>query len=282
MAKNFRLIYETPSQPRQVRLDITTACNAKCLSCHRFLTTRSGNMPKSFIKEILQDISNWNKPLEEIIPVNYGEFFCNKEWKKYLRLINEALPRTNIVIPTNGSLITNEDVEFICSINTVGIINFSVNAFFEKTYEEFMGLKGETLDNILNLATLFRKYKPEIQLVFSMVYDPAYQTEMEKELFLAFWRNYGIPWTIPASNCNRYPLKIKNNIACRSIFSDLVIGFDGKLSSCCFDPGMVLDLGKWEGSVLGAWNNPKLQELRKLHNEGRRQEVGWCSGCSFS
>ena len=63
---------------------------------------------------------------------------------------------------------------------------------------------------------------------------------------------------------------------------DLVIGYDYKLSSCCFDAGFVLDIGEYKGDVLKAWTNGKLNNLRRTHNAGDRQQYPLCAACSFA
>src|SRR3972149_11679590 len=101
--------YEASRQPRQIRLDTTTRCNAKCLSCHRHISKRKGEMPFDMIIDIVNDVAKWQKPLEEIVPVNYGEFFMRKDWYEILQLITNKLPATTITLATNGYY-CNEEV----------------------------------------------------------------------------------------------------------------------------------------------------------------------------
>mgnify|MGYP001571625525 CR=1 FL=1 len=278
-----RLKYYVPEQPRQVRLDTTTNCNAFCLSCHRFLKpARKGQMPISMAKDILKSIAGWSSPLQELVPVNHGELFLYSRWAELLALVDNILPNTRVVIPTNGSLFTRDVVLELSRQKCVKLINFSINAFLPETYKCFTGLPATTPDLIREAAILLIRIRPDITLWFSMVYDPLYQSEMEKDLFIQEWRKLGTPQIIPASNCDRQKQEIEVSLPCRSLFSDLVIGFDGKISSCCFDARFWLDLGQLDGAVLSAWKSPKLEELRKLHNEGRRSEVNLCKRCSFA
>ncbi len=64
MPSTKEIVYITPPQPRQIRLDSTTRCNAQCLSCHRHLTERKGEMDESLVVKILDDVSRGAKPLE--------------------------------------------------------------------------------------------------------------------------------------------------------------------------------------------------------------------------
>jgi radical SAM protein with 4Fe4S-binding SPASM domain len=235
-----------------------------------------------FIEEILLDISRWETPLTEIVPVNHGEFFLYPQWWETLQLIARYLPNTQIVIPTNGALVDVAIVNRLIKIPNLKIINFSVNACFPETYKAFTGLDPSNMGRIKKAIKDIRLLRPDITCWASMVFDPLYQTDLERDRFVAYWGQFAIPQIIPAANCNRKPQDIVNNLPCRSIFSDLVIGYDGKLTSCCFDANFTMDLGYWEGSILEAWRNPKLEELRRMHNEGRRIDIPFCRGCSFA
>jgi len=275
--------YEVPPQPRQLRLDTTTKCNAQCVSCHRFLSDRKGEMPRELLVDILDDVSRWGEPLQEIIPVNYGEFFANKDWYWILQMISPKLPHTQIVIPTNGALLTPEMVTKLCEIPSIKIVNFSLNAYFDETYEAFNKLPASNIPKIRNYAMLLRALRPDITIWASMVFDPEYQTDLERDKFKEYWSPFAAPQILPAASAGRgKPILTPVIAPCRSIFSDFVVGYDGKLSSCCFDSRFSLDIGEYSGDLKSDWHNSKLEEFRKLHNEHKRAEIGLCKSCTFA
>lgn len=275
--------YNTPSQPRQIRLDCTTKCNARCISCHRFLSKRSGEMPLDLIDQILADVSKWKKPLEEICPINYGEFFMREDWFLILSKITRKLPYAQITLATNGALVDEGVVQQLCKIPTFRIINFSINAYFDETYERFTGLPASTLPKIRKAIAMFRILRPDVRLKVSMVFDAKYQTDLERDYFINYWVGWAEPWVIPPASAGRRDKKPIHpvQIPCRSIFTDFVIGYDGKLSSCCFDSGFQIDLGGYSGDIQNDWHNEKMTELRRLHLEGRRAEIDLCKVCTF-
>ena len=278
------IIYQVPKQPRQLRLDTIARCNAHCSSCHRFLTSREGEMDDNLLLEILNDVSRWSTPLTEIIPVNYGEFFLKKDWAYILEMIYRKLPRTQIVLPTNGSLLTSQRVEMLCSIPSLKIINFSVNAFFNDTYEQFMKLPAKTMLEIRHHIEQIRALRADITIWVSMVHDPMYQTDYERDMFKSYWSNYAVPQIINAASARRPEKKSCNPvlIPCRSIFSDIVVGFDRKISSCCFDASFSIPLGMYEGDLLRNWWSKEMVEFRELHNTHKRTEIDICKNCTFA
>ncbi len=282
MPKFTDLIYPTPLQPRQLRIDSTSKCNAQCSTCHRFLSNRKGEMDVTLIVKILDDVARWEKSLDEIVPIGYGEFFMRKDWAWILGMIASKLPKTRIVIPTNGSLLDSEKVDILCQIPTLKVINFSINALFDETYESFMGLPSSNIPKIKGLMEEIKISRPDILVRASMVFDPKYQTDIERDAFMASWEKIADVQIMAAASAGRRENKPYQRVKlpCRSLFADIVIGYDEKLSSCCFDAGFRLDLGKYSGNLKKDWLNPKLEAFRKLHNEHRRQESDLCKVCS--
>jgi len=247
------------------------------------MSNRSGEMPIDLIERLLHDVRRWQKPLEEICPVNYGEFFLRKDWFEILSMITQKLPNTEITLATNGFLVDEDTVMKLCKIPTFSVINFSVNAYFDETYEMFTGLPADNIKRMRKAVAMFRVLRPDIRLKVSMVFGAEYQTDLERDYFISFWHGWAEPWVIPPASAGR---KVKKpyqpvKIPCRSIFSDFVVGYDGKLSTCCFDSNFHLDLGEYTGNLQQDWHNEKLTELRRLHNSHQREEVDLCKGCTF-
>lgn len=241
-------------------------------------------MPWAVVENLFRELSKWEHPLEELVPVNYGELLCYPYWYELLRLAENLLPATTIVLPLNGAMLDEKSWARLVSVRTLKVLNFSVNAYFGETYENFTGLPKETLPLIRGCIYKTRVRRPDILIRVSMVFDPEYQTDLERDLFINYWKDVADVAVIPAASCGRpskRPIK-PVKLPCRSIFSDFVIGFDGKLSSCCFDSGFVLDLGRYSGSILKDWRNPKIEELRRKHNEKRREEIPTCRSCTFA
>ena len=292
MPKQTEIIYATPSQPRQLRLDSTCECTATCMSCHRYISKRKGEMSLEFMETVLKDVARWETPLSELVPVNYGDLFCRPDWLAVLQTCARILPVTPITIVTNGALLSVADLGALTSIRTLKIMNFSVNAYFDETYVKFMGLDPSVIPQIRKVMSAIKIMRPDIRLKVSMVFDPRYQTDLERDYFEQYWASlvsfnpaFNKPdvWIIPAASAGRsdnvpyQPVLVP----CRSIFSDIVVGFDGKLTSCCFDSGMVIDCGRYSGDLKKDWQNEQLTNLRKIHNSHQRETINLCKRCSF-
>lgn len=277
--------YDTLPQPKSLHLDTYAYCNAKCLFCrYPVLKRKKGVMDMELLERILDDASAWATPLWEIVPIHFGEFFLIPNWYEILKLIEKKLPKARIILPTNGSKLDFETISRLATIQSLSVINISVNAFFNETYEAVMGLKPETMGNIKKAINYLQILAPQVNIWCSMVYDPMYQTEKEKELFIKEWREYGHVQVHPASFIGGHPRSfIPSVIPCRSIFIDFIILWDGRVVPCCWDSNGDIVVGNVKKQkIMDVWHGKKMNNLRKAHNEGRRQELPLCSICSFS
>ena len=279
------LKYETPTQPRQVRLEVTNRCNANCISCHRHIMTRPlGNMSMKLVKKCISNMRQFPKLLTEFVPSNYGETFLYPRWYEILELAQNELPHTQIVIPTNGSFLSSV-LDKLSKIKTLSLINVSVNALYPATYEAFNHLKSTNMDDIIDAIIRLRELRPDITIWISMAYDYLCQSPKEVELFRQFWSQYG---TVQINTVSYAGVKGKEplipvSIPCRSIFSDMVVAWNGDISSCCFDANIEIKLGSaLNSSLLDIWHGKEFANLRQIHNAGRRGEVPLCSSCTFA
>jgi len=236
------------------------------------------------LEKILDDASAWDSPLEEIVPVHYGEFFLHPRWYEVLKMIEQKLPQTKIVVPTNGSTLDPEVVSKLLDIKTLHILNISINALFAETYKELMGFEPDTQIKIKEAIKYLSVLRPDINIWVSMVYDPAFQTEKERDLFIKFWSAWATPQTHSTSFCQDYrkPL-IEPTIPCRSIFQDFIILWNGIVTPCCWDSDGTLEMGDVnKDSILDIWHGEPMDRLRGFHNDGKRGDIPICSVCTFS
>lgn len=286
MLKYSSITYSTPVVPRQVRLDTVNYCQARCIFCHLLQSNRPKNrMDMGMVEQILNEIATWPQPPNELVSVNYGECFLHPYWFDILKLIEYKLPYTRIVVPTNGALLDYENLRKLLSIRTISHINFSINAAFEESYTEIMGLPASNMMKVRNLAARIRQDRPQIQVWASAVVNSLWMSDLERDKFIEQWRDVAVPQINSAAFCNgrEKPWRALKE-PCRTIFSDMVVGGDGKIGSCCYDPNLVIDLGCYpqDGTLLELWQGEKFRRLRQVHNEGKRGDYAPCGGCTFA
>lgn len=285
--------------PRQGRVEIAHRCPNHCPWCHDFGGSnpvvpggRTGKrpaavMPLGVIETLLQEIASWPRPLVELTYNNYSELWTHPQWPEALRLVDKYLPKTKFVLVTTGTMLTEKALDEIVAMKTLKHVNFSVNAFFQETYERIHGVSAKPLTWLPARVESLRNRRPDIRVIVSMVYDTTLVTEIERELFASFWspRAHSVYIAQPsyAGSPLRAPVE-PVTLPCRSVFDGLVIIPDGRvLTGCCFDADAELEVGHWpEEKLLDIWKGDKLKAIAETHNSGRRTEIALCKSCTFA
>ncbi len=100
---------------RQVYLEVTTACNLSCRSCVRFSIENfhAAPMEMSLFSKILEELRHI-ETLERIVLLGFGEALCHPSIADILRGLRTI--KTEIVLVTNASFLSEELPELICSL----------------------------------------------------------------------------------------------------------------------------------------------------------------------
>lgn len=275
-------------QPRQVRLELTNHCPAHCWPCHRNLMTRPlGFMSMSLVEKCLKDIRQFPSPLTEVVPTGWGEAFFHPQWQEILMLISRYLPRTTMVLPTNGTLLVDSMADKLAQVPTLKLVNFSVNVALPATYEAYFKLPASKMEIVEKAIVRLKQLRPDIAIWISMVRESRLQSPREVELFQEKWSKYGAVQISQAEYAGvpgREPIT-PVTLPCRSLFSDLVVLYDGACLSCCYVADKVEELVIGDAmaeNLLDIWHGKLFTELRQKHLSGKRAEVKLCSSCTFS
>jgi len=136
-----------PKHPGAIFLQLTTACNAKCVNCpHPFTYGPRGHHKKGFMEEKV-----WNKIIRDIQAMGYRnqvglylhhEPLLERSLFKKIRQINEET-QAFVVISTNGSLLNEKNRR--CLIDSrPRIVHININSAEKNQYEAMTGLNFET------------------------------------------------------------------------------------------------------------------------------------------
>lgn len=293
--------YSLPKVPKQVRLEAINACPNSCPWCAGFggsnpfvpggkkMTRPRVSMTLDTIEVALKEIATWPIPLYELTFNNYTEIWMYKQWFEAMQLVDQYLPKVRFVLVTTGTMLTDDALQRLVTIKTLKYVNFSVNAFFQETYERIHGVSAKALQRLPGLVEKIRNMRPDIHMQASMVYDTTLVTEVERELFIAYWKPrvqyVAIQNPSYAGSSLRQPVEVVT-LPCRSIFDGLTVLSNGIcMPNCCFsaDAEMELQIGHFpEEKLLDIWRGEKLKTLAETHNSGRRAELPLCFSCTFA
>lgn len=72
----------------------------------------------------------------------------------------------------------------------------------------------------------------------------------------------------------------KARTPCFRLWTNMVVRFDGTVVACCLDAHNQLPVGNAFEDGVEAWNSKEMQRIRKLHVEGKQNELALCKDCS--
>jgi radical SAM protein with 4Fe4S-binding SPASM domain len=143
-----------------------------------------------------------------------------------------------------------------------------------------------------NLHTLLsiREEYPDIDMKVSLQIIRMDETETEIEEFKASWSDRVDEISIP--NVHNWggvfeeagPLRGQEleRFPCRELWRTMMVFCDGSTSICCavFDNNMNMGNAK-DKSLREIWTSPEYQRLRKLHLDGKYDQIDICKDCNM-
>jgi hypothetical protein len=295
-----------PRRPEILNVEITAACDAKCIHCPRLDMDRPMKaMPAALFRKLVADAAALGIP--SFCPNGFGEI-CTlpvpvlEEYFGYL-----PAGRFKVLINTNGNRMT-EDRAAVFIRHGVNLVNVTIDGATAETAEAIRkNLKFHQIEeNVKRLIAMRdaagRKF-PRVRV--GMIAMP--QTIPEIEPFLARWRGVadfvGIGGfssrlaSVDPPNAASLPViqlgeaaapaapapadPAPNATACVLPFRDLNIWADGKAVLCCEDWNEEYVVGDLNTETLDQiWHGPRLAEVRRKHMARVGHEVALCAKCN--
>lgn len=162
---------------------------------------------------------------------------------------------------------------------------FSLNAVSAEQHEAQMGLKGK-FDTVCANIDYAIAHRNGTRVEVRAVLGPEW-TEDQAHAFYQRWGNRnrgGHGMLIHEGNWadgNRTTRSFKPNEACARALGQIYVTWDGKVTSCCFDPGgeqVFGDLNKQ--TIREVYGSDEYVRFRRTHFEDRADEYGICAKCT--
>lgn len=280
----------------ELHIETASYCNASCVFCgYRNMTREKGRMSSSLFKSIIQQVAEM-KTSVFLKLAHYNEFFLDDRWFDFMKYVDDTAPKTIVHIPTNGSCLTDENLEKLITVTTFKEILFSIYSFNPRSYHELIGLPPETIGMIKNaVMTIFERRKDvrgwlgcsmELLSVEDIVcFWEAALSLMRKYPQLQpahhVINRYGLNKEFMEGRCFYFPPERCCERPCWEPFTTMTVLYNGDVCGCCFDVNGDVHLGSLkEERLIDIWNGEKLREFREKHIRGRRGEIPLCNGCS--
>lgn len=258
--------------PWVLQIETTDKCNARCVSCpHDDMHTTGLTMADGLYEKILKDASQY--PIMKFIPMLNGEPLLDKKIIERVALAREYLPKTEILLYTNGSHLNEEIIQALKAQNTK--IWISLNGADVHSREKLTGLKD--FEHVYDMC--LAADKAGILEQVSIVAHPCVGTEIRR--FFNLFRQKG--FMIRFSNFAGLIYKYRNitPTACGRVLNTMTVLLDGRVSLCCFDPkGSVIFGDLRMQTIEEVWEGLERKAYLRWHKMGKGQKLKLCNQCT--
>ncbi|MEM4267582.1 MAG: SPASM domain-containing protein [Candidatus Woesearchaeota archaeon] len=289
-ARRFYNLRKKLQFPEQIMVQTTSSCNASCTICpypEISKTIKHGEMSREVFGKILKECGGHR--VKRIFLYLMNEPLLDKKIIEKAKLVREMLPKTEIFISTNASLLSPKMSRSL--IGVVDELQLHVSGFGKEEYEKIMrGLSYErVMSNIIILAKIARHKKVRVRVV-NVVKKNSISNSRLREI-----RNF---WLSKGLKCNfRLYYDRAGNILGEhenSAYKDrcwiydaplntIHILFNGDVVLCCSDWRRKHILGNVKTmSIEQIWRSEEYKRMRDALYKGKVDDDMLCSRCADS
>lgn len=285
--------------PIHLDIEATSGCNFECTMCPR--TEMIAN--KTYWKIENFNFETYCKIIDQGVPnglrsVKFqylGEPLVNKNLVKMIKYAKDK-GVVDVMFNTNASLLTEKKaIEIIKS--GVDKVFFSFDSPYREQFNEIRkkGDYDQVLKNIRNFMRIKKELKSDtpitrVQMVRMQENDDDW--EDFQKLFKGVvdtiagidYLDHGQQTSMKEKAItDRYKKKNNKAFCCPQLWQRMFVHPDGVVTPCCVDSNRDLKMGNINDNDLkDIWHNKKYQRLRKLHREGKMEEIPTCNKCALA
>ena len=273
--------------PAFVHLETIALCNAACDFCPYPTLERKGErMSDALIEKIIGDLTDIPPHVRfQIAPYKVSEPFLEPRLFDILETINARLPNAYISIITNGTALTERNIDRLRSVRNLVYLSVSLNYDNPAEYESVMKLPFER--TLRRLDVLHGK-KLSGELPFPVRLTRVSENRLSDMHYIG-WVQARYPAFEPlVGNRNDWIGQVDTDTAMTAVpdvpchrWFDMSITATGKVAMCCMDGEAKYPKGDVNTNhVLEIYNQPRLRRLRE-QLVSRRQVGEPCNRCTY-
>ncbi|HVR29930.1 MAG TPA: radical SAM/SPASM domain-containing protein [Thermoanaerobaculia bacterium] len=278
--------------PVELAIELAAVCNLACVMCPVPTTRRPKQLMDDDLFRRLVDQATGERGFL-LLPQGFGESMLHKRWAELLAYAVERGVRP-IVLLTNGTLLDERNVARVIALDVDAVV-VSIDGVTPATYASVR--VGGDLDEVEAgvrrlLEARGERSRPKVCLRIIRMRE----TDGEIDAFFARWSPLLRPDDeLRINEYNDWAGKVADHSApghepaavapgrgpCRMLWRNLSVHADGKVSACCHDSEDELIVGDVAAgeTLQQIWRGPALRRLRRLHLEGRIDELPICQAC---
>jgi sulfatase maturation enzyme AslB (radical SAM superfamily) len=269
----------------QLQIETTSTCSAACHFCVYPTSDRKGGlMTKPLYEKIIEEAATIEL-IDTITLVGLGEPTLDPHLESRLAFARARTPQVRLEIYTNGSHLTPARFDALRAAGLSSIV-FSLNAVRPEQHESIMGLKGK-FDQICATIDHAIATRGDCALEIHAVANPDRFTMDDCLTFYERWGKrdeggygqavYEGNW----SGGNRLIRSFKANECCARALRQIYVMYDGRVSTCCFDPTGKQIFGDLKTqSIREIYSGVDYVKFREAHFADKADRYAICKACT--
>ncbi len=285
--------------PFSLGVEATNHCNLRCPMCPREAADRGyGNMDFELFRSIADQAAGRDHTV--FLPTGFGESFIHPEFREMLQYLKESGVKITCLI-TNATYLDEKNCNALVD-SQISFVNISLDGTVKDVYEKIR-VNANYEKVVENVQRLFRIREergsalPYIVLRMIKMEETADDAERFQQMWAPYLKendevtfsNYQTWSNTVEDHRVEKPegMKLLESLPegqkkppCRMIYKTLQIYYDGRATPCCYDYDCTMEVGNVQDeSIEEIWKGERLAEIRRLHEEGRLDEISICKNC---
>jgi radical SAM protein with 4Fe4S-binding SPASM domain len=274
--------------PLHLDIETSNTCNLRCAMCQiPFGKMESGYMSLELYKKIVDEAKKYFLPS---VKFNFrGEPLMHPKIEEYVKLAKDA-GVLDVQFNSNGALLTDELSKGLIEAG-LSRIKFSIDGVTPEVYNSIR--KGTSYDVTIPKILRFIEIRNSLgEKLPSVQVQMVYMSSNKKEVvdYIGFWEDkvnrIGFSRYRSGSNKTGESGRVSGmgkRVPCAQLYQRMVVLWDGTMLMCCGDHHMRSPIGNvLTNSIADIWVSEKLSKYRKLHADGRYDDIPACVGCEVN
>ncbi|MBN1296343.1 radical SAM protein [bacterium] len=273
------------SRPVSMQLEITNACNFRCLMCPFHGPEKASNRPIGCLQ-----VADYRSLLEQfremggtfLIPQGAGESFLHPDIGEMLTIATADMD-LDVGLNTNGSHMSDEIIRTIldCGVKEIG---FSIDALDPETFHRITGGDLAQVEEGIDLLIARRRERRQrLPLIRVLIVEQAENREEIPE-FVSRWISRVDEVVVQALRVEAGRTlgerRKEKRRPCRHLIDTIFVQWDGQMVVCCEDWESVTGVGNvFESSLRELWLGPVMNAYRDAQRRGIWAPPEICRRC---
>lgn len=269
---------------RVLVIENSTYCNGQCVSCVQSKMPRvNKNISMADLNIVLSQMDEIKGSLIRVFPHGQGEPTLHPQYEEMLDMVkSKCRKQTQVINYTNGSMLHKKSIRESMVRNLNRLVISIDGATIETMKLTRPGLDPQKVKDGVEL--LWKEHEGNGPRICIRKTDMPVVAH-ENKLFREVWKPYSHETAIVGFDTDFLPDKVKDlrdmSKPCRLLFEAGFVTVDLDFCICCRDVFAEAVVGNLRKNTLKElWDGP-MEEMRKLHLEGRSAEIGLCSRCEY-